>query len=232
MKHIGIAGVTAEGAALAYRRICVTAGERLGRYRHPEISLHSFSFSEHIEAGPRPHEQWASLLLASAEKLQASGADFMICPSNTPHEVYERVAPALPSPWLHIAEATGTLAVRNGLPRLLLLGTRFTLEGSVYEPAYFSAKGIELVLPDEREVGRMHAIITDELIPGLVSDRSRDYFAALIARYADRQVDGVILGCTELPLAIDERNSCLPLVDSVVALADTAVDFALGTDTG
>ena len=194
MKHIGIAAVTAEGAALVYRRICSTAGERLGRYRHPEISMHSFPFSEHIEAGPRPHEKWADLLLASAKKLQASGADFMICPSNTPHEVYDQVSSKLNFPWLHIAEATGESAARKSMRRLLLLGTRFTLEGSVYDHRVFSENGIELVLPEEAEINL-----------------------------------GAVLGCTELPLAIDPINSHLPLVDSVVALADAAVGFALGS---
>lgn len=227
MKHVGIAAVTAEGAALAYRRICASASERLGRYRHPEISLHSFSFSEHIEAGPRPHEQWASLLMASAEKLQACGADFMICPSNTPHEVYDQVSSKLNFPWLHIAEATGELAARKGMQRLLLLGTRFTLEGSVYNHRVFSENDIELVLPEDAEIKRVHEIITEELIQGDIHEQTRTYFADLTARYAGKGVDGAILGCTELPLAIDPINSRLPLVDSVVALADAAVDFAL-----
>lgn len=227
MKHIGIAAVTAEGAALAYRRICSTAGERLGRYRHPEISMHSFPFSEHIEAGPRPREKWADLLLASAKKLQASGADFMICPSNTPHEVYDQVSSKLNFPWLHIAEATGESAARKSMRRLLLLGTRFTLEGSVYDHRVFSENGIELVLPEEAEIKRVHEIITEELIQGDVREQTRAYFADLTARYAGKGLDGAVLGCTELPLAIDPINSHLPLVDSVVALADAAVGFAL-----
>lgn len=227
MKHVGIAAVTAEGAALAYRRICATSSERLGRYRHPEISLHSFSFSEHIEAGPRPHEQWARLLLASAEKLRASGADFMVCPSNTPHEVYDEILQTLPFPWLHIANATRELAVQKGMRRVLLLGTRFTLEGTVYDYRRFSDNGIELLVPQEDEVQRVHGIITEELVQGDVCERTRTYFKDLISRYADQGVDGVILGCTELPLAIDTNNSRLPLVDSVVALADAAVEFAL-----
>lgn len=230
MKHIGIAAVTAEGAALAYRRICANAAERLGRYRHPEISLHSFSFSEHIEAGPRPHEKWADLLLASAEKLHASGADFMICPSNTPHEVYDQVSTKLPFPWLHIAEATRELAARQGMQRLLLLGTRFTLEGSVYDHGAFADNGVELVLPKEAEIRRVHEIITEELIQGEVREQTRAYLGDLTARYADKGVDGAMLGCTELPLAIDFINCRLPLVDSVVALADAAVDFAIDPD--
>ena len=136
MKHIGIAAVTAEGAALVYRQICALADKRLGGHRHPEITLHSFLLAEHVNVGADRHDKWADLLTRSIAKLHASGADFVICPSNTPHEVYARVAPRLPVPWLHIAQAVRREAQGRGLKRLLLLGTRFTLQSRLYDDLF------------------------------------------------------------------------------------------------
>src|SRR5690606_37034243 len=144
MKHIGIAAVTAEGAALAYRRICAQAAQRLGDYQHPEITLHTFSLAEHVNVGEGRRQKWAELMRRSIDKLYAAGADFVSCPSNTPHDAYALVAPGLPVPWLHIADAVRREAVRRGVCRPLLLGTRFTLQSRVYDDV-FDGSGIALL---------------------------------------------------------------------------------------
>ena len=133
MKHIGIAALTAEGAAIVYRHICEASMRRFGEHRHPEISLHSFSLSEHLNVGSDRREKWGMLIKASASKLRASGADFMICPSNTPHDVYDDVASSLPIPWLHIVQPIRRKAEAAKAKQLLLLGTRFTLESDFYD---------------------------------------------------------------------------------------------------
>lgn len=229
MKHIGIAAVTAEGAALVYRQICALAAQQLGGHRHPEITLHSFSLSEHVEAGDGPQRQarWADLMRRSAAKLCAAGADFIICPSNTPHDVYAQVAPQLPVPWLHIAQAVRRVAQASGARHALLLGTRFTIASDLYDRS-FDGSGIALLRPEDEEVRRMHQIILDELVPGRASAASRAWFGQLIGAYAARGADSVILGCTELPLAIDAGTSGLPVLDSTAALAQWAVEQAIG----
>lgn len=226
MKHIGIAAVTAEGAALVYRRICSFAAERLGEHCHPEISLHSFSFSEHINVGPNRREKWATLITQSALKLHSSGADFMICPSNTPHDVYHLVEPQLPFPWLHIVSSVRARAESYGLKRVLLLGTKFTIESEMYDEQ-FSRSGIELIKPDHAEAIQMHQYINVELVNGQVGGSSKEFFSQLIKKYSGEGAEGLILGCTELPLVVTEALSCLRIIDSTITLAEAAVSFAI-----
>ncbi|MFC7448474.1 aspartate/glutamate racemase family protein [Rhodococcus daqingensis] len=225
MRHIGIAGVTAEGAAIVLQQICRISEHSIGLHENPEITLHMFSFAEHVNAGPDRLDTWASLLEASAAKLHASGADFMICPSNTPHEVYDRVASRLPIPWISITHAVRTEADARGLRRPLLLGTRYTAASGVYDRAFASAAS--LVAPSPAETDRIHEIITGELVRGIRSGESSDYLATLIRRHAESGGDAVILGCTELPMVVDDANSALPLLDSTKILAATAVEYAL-----
>lgn len=226
MKHIGIAAVTAEGAALVYKRICSFSATRLGDHCHPEISLHSFSFSEHLNAGPNRNKKWAELITQSAMKLHASGADFMVCPSNTPHDVYSLVTRLLPFPWLHIASPVRAIAETNKLDSVLLIGTKFTIESDMYDKE-FSGSGIELVKPDTREAAQIHQYITSELVSGYVSAQSKVFFSQLLRTYAGKGIGGVILGCTELPLVITRENCPLPIIDSTIALADAAVEYAV-----
>jgi aspartate racemase len=223
MRHIGIAAVTAEGAALVYKEICRRAAIRLGEYQHPEISLHSFSFSEHMNGGAR---EWARLLSLSASKLHAAGAEFMICPSNTPHEVYEELAPQLPFPWLHIASGVRAMAESKRLKNILILGTEFTMKSRIYDDQFMES-GISLTRPDELEVASVHEIITKELINGRVNESSRSAVSDIVRKYVRAGVDGVILGCTELPMIVDISESEVPLLDSTIALADAAIDCAI-----
>ena len=226
--HIGIAAVTAEGAALVYRRICATSGQRLGEHHHPEITLHTHSFAKHVYAGPDRTAVWAQLMLASATKLHSAGAHFMICPSNTPHEVYDRVSDQLPLPWLHIAAVVRDHAQALALRRLLLLGTRHTVESTFYD-GQFLGSGIALRRPAAAESVKIHDIVRDELVHGVVTLDSRDYVWSVIQRHLADGVDGVILGCTELPLLVSDPPDflCPPILDSATLLADAAVDRAL-----
>lgn len=227
MKHIGILATTAEGAALTYRQICALSMARLGGHRHPEVSLHAFSFSEYASSWEQRKQRWPQLVLRSAAKLQGCGADFLICPANTTHEVYAEVAPQLPIPWLHIAEPVKRAAQRQGLQRLLLLGTQATMQGRVYEPR-LAGSGIELLKPDAQEIDQVHRFIMEELVAGVVTQAARSYFRALADKYHREQgAQAVVLGCTELPLVLDAEAG-VPLLDSTALLAQAAVEYALG----
>lgn len=225
MKHIGIAAITAEGAAIVYRRICKSAAQRSGEYRHPEISLHTFSLSEHVSVGADRREKWGALILSSADKLRATGAEFMICPSNTPHAIYDDIAGSLPMPWLHIARPVRRMAQAIRAKRLLLLGTRFTVESDFYDRE-FRGSDIALIRPRPEQTARIHDIIHGELIWGVVTAQSREYFAHVLQQHAAAGIDGAILGCTELPLIIDESMTSLTLFDSAALLAEAAIEQA------
>ena len=142
--HIGIVACSAEGAALCYRTICTEAPSLLGRYVHPEVSMHTHCLGEYMQAIER--DDWsgvAELMLDSARKLQRCGADFLIAPDNTIHRAFAQVAQASPLPWLHIAEEVASAAREHGFRRLGITGTRYTMEGPVY-PEVLARYDIEL----------------------------------------------------------------------------------------
>jgi aspartate racemase len=226
-RHIGIVGCSAEGAALCYRTVCASGAALMGSYGHPEVSLHTPSFSAYVDCLDRG--DWAGvaeLMLASANKLTRIGADFLICPDNTIHQALPLMLPCSPLPWLPIAEVVADEAVRRRFRRLGLTGTRWLVSGPVYADA-FAARGLELVRPTAAEREDMNRIIMDELVHGEFTPESIAYFQKLIARFGDDGCDAVVLGCTEIPLVISDANSLLPTLDSTRLLAEAAVRRAV-----
>lgn len=227
-KHIGIAAITAEGGALAYREIVKAFESVLGRDKHSEITLHSFSFSEYTTNKGDRQEIWGNLLLESSRKLAAAGAEFFICPANTNHIAYETVCTKVAIPWLHIAAVVGEYGNHRGCERSLLLGTKSLVTSDVY-PRYFSTQGIEVVLPLEQEQEEVFRIIYEELVRGAIRPESKSYVASLIRKYAaEQKCDSVVLGCTELPLLISESDCDITVLDSTRILAWGAVAKSLG----
>jgi aspartate racemase len=226
-QHIGIVGCSAEGAALCYRTVCASGAALMGPYGHPEVSLHTPPFSAYVDCLDRG--DWAGvaeLMLASANKLAGIGADFLICPDNTIHEALPQVLPRSPLPWLPIAEVVAGEAVRRGFKRLGLTGTRWLVAGPVYADA-FAARGLELVRPAEAEREEVNRIIMDELVHGEFRLQSVAWFQKLIGRLREEGCDAVVLGCTEIPLVINDANSPLPTLDSTRLLAEAAVRRAV-----
>jgi aspartate racemase len=222
-KHIGIVAVTAEGAALCYQTICAEGPTLLGPDTHPEVTLHAFSLGDYLPlARAGDWVRMGSLLLESAEKLRRAGADFVICPANTAHMAIDLIRDRSPLPWLHIAEEVAADAERRGLKRLLLLGTRALMEGPVYA-SHLSPRGVAYEIPGPDDVARVDEIIFRELIFGRFEAASRDYARGLIGAFGDRGGDGVILGCTELPLLLPDGSSPLPALDSTRLLARAAL---------
>src|SRR5512139_3029232 len=130
--HIGIVACSAEGAALCYRTICEEGQTQLGRYRHPEVSMHTHSLGEYMDFVYKDDWQGvANLRLSSAEKLARIGADFLICPDNTIHRCFASVAERSPLPWLHIVEEVAAEARRKGFSQLAITGTSYTMEGPI-----------------------------------------------------------------------------------------------------
>ena len=227
-KHIGIVGISAEGAALCYRTICEEGQDLMGNYAHPEVTLHTFPFNEHLDlSNVDDWEGVGNLMLDSVEKLRAVGADFVICPDNTVHQGLDLVRERSPLPWLHIAEEVAASAEERGLRRLVIFGTRWLMEGPVY-PTKLSARGIEHVVPDEPDRERVDRTIWDELVHGRFTDDSLEFFHDAMRRYEERGCDGAILGCTEIPLLVDAERAPIPALDSTRLLARAALREAVG----
>lgn len=225
--HIGIVGCSAEGAALCYRTICSEGARLLGPHAHPEVSMHTPSFAEYVHRLDRDDLQGvADLMLESARKLAAIGADFLICPDNTIHSAFGLVEPNSPRPWLHIAAVVAEEAVSRGFRRVGLTGTRWLVNSSVY-PEQFTPRGLEFVRPGEGERQEIHRIIMDELVPGFFLPDSVAYLQEVIQHLADQGCDAVALGCTEIPLVINDQNSPLPTLDSTRLLARAALRCAV-----
>jgi len=229
--HIGIAACSAEGAALCYRTICTEAppfmtGPR-GGHGHPEVSLHTPSFDDYMERIYRADWQGvAGLMLHSAEKLARIGADFVICPDNTIHQALPLIEARSPIPWLHIADSVAAEAVARGFRRIAITGTRWLTDSEVY-PEKLSARGLGYLRPTLEERDEINRLIMDELVRGIFEPHSVAYFQKVIARLADEGCDAVVLGCTEIPLIMNDGNSPLPTLDSTRLLARAAIRRAI-----
>lgn len=225
-QHIGIVACSAEGAALCYRTICVEGAKLLGPHAHPEVSMHTPSFAEYVACLEHGDVTGVGdLMLASAHKLEKIGAHFVICPDNTIHQAFDYVAPRSPLPWLHIAEVVATEAVDRGLRRLALTGTKWLVDSDVY-PEKLTAHGLDYERPDADEREEINRIIMDELVNSIFKADAVAYLQQTIGRLKQVGCDAVILGCTEIPLIIDDTNSPLPTLDSTRLLARAALHRA------
>jgi aspartate racemase len=199
----------------------------LGAHAHPEVSMHTPSFAEYVKYLDR--DDWkgvGELMLDSANKLAEIGADFLICPDNTIHQALSYVEPLSPLPWLHIAETVATQAVTRGFKRLGLTGTRWLVESEVY-PEKLRARELSYLRPNAAEREEINRIIMDELVNGIFKPEAVAYFQRVIGRMKNEGCDAVILGCTEIPLIMNDFNSPLPTLDSTRLLAQAALRRAV-----
>ena len=227
-QHIGIVACSAEGAALCYRTICTEGPRLLGGHAHPEVTMHTPSLEEYVKV--LEADDWrgvAELMLGSAQKLASLGADFLICPDNTLHQALPHFESRSPRPWVHIAEAVAAEAARRGFRKLGLTGTRWLVASDTY-PRKLSARGIDFVRPSDVDRDEASRIIMDELVRGVFKPEGVGHFQKIIGRMKDSGCDAVVLGCTEIPLIIDDANSPLPTLDSTRLLARAALHRACG----
>lgn len=229
-RHIGIVACSAEGAALCYRTICVEGPALMGRYSHPEVTMHTFNLGEYmryIEAGD--WEGVAGLMLSSVAKVAKAGAHFAICPDNTIHQSFDLVVDKSPIPWLHIAEEVAAEARRQNYKCLGVLGTRYLMEGPVYAEK-LAAAGIKHKIPGVNEREYINEIIFNELVAGRFTAEARLNFEKIISGLSREGCDAVVLGCTEIPLLLTQENLPLPALDSTRLLARAALKRATAKD--
>ena len=227
-QHIGIVAGSAEGAALCYRTICAEGAQFMGEHEHPTVSLHGHSLAEYMRRIYR--DDWdgaGELLLSSAARLASIGADFLICPDNTFHRALARIEHRSPLPWLHIADVVASEAAARGFRRVGLTGTRWLVDSEIY-PEKLTPRGVEYVRPTPAERDEVSRIIMEELVYGVFKPEAVAFFQRVIGRLKQADCDAVILGCTEIPLIMNDANSPLPTLDSTRLLARAALRRAIG----
>ena len=226
-RHIGIAACSAEGAALCYRTICTEGPALIGGHGHPEVSMHTPPFEDYMQRiykGDWPGV--GALMLESAEKLKRVGADFVICPDNTIHQALPFIEARSPLPWLHIAESVALEAKARGFKRIAITGTRWLTDSEVY-PQKLAAHGLDYLRPTIEERDEVNRIIMDELVRGQFTSTAVAVFQRIIGRMKGQGCDAVVLGCTEIPLILDDSNAPLPTLDSTRLLARAALRRAV-----
>ena len=224
---VGIVACSAEGSALCYRTICTEGARRLGGHGHPELVMHGHSLADYVACLDRNDLAGvAELMLSSAHKLAAAGAQLLICPDNTIHQALPLLNGRSPLPWLHIAEEVADAAVQRGFRRLALTGTRWLVDSAVY-PDALAARGLVCVKPTPEDRDAINRVIMDELVHGRCSAAGVQTFQQVIGRLQQQGCDAVVLGCTEIPLIIDDGTSPLPILDSTRLLARAALRWAI-----
>ena len=214
-----------------YRLINEAVRERLGGLHSAKILMYSVDFAPIEDLQHKGDWDAAAEVLAdAARKLEAGGADFFVIATNTMHRVADQVCAAVDIPLLHIADATAQVLQQDGVKRIGLLGTAFTMELDFYKNRISDEFGIEVVVPDTHDRQMVHDIIYQELVLGQIDDDSRDVYLAIIERLREQQIDGVILGCTEIGMLIEQKHTSMKLYDTTLIHAQQAVVAALQED--
>jgi aspartate racemase len=229
MKTIGmLGGMSWESTASYYRALNEGIKQRLGGLNSARICMHSVDFAE-IETLQHQGD-WqatADILCDAARSIEAGGADFLMICTNTMHKVAPQIEAAISIPLLHIADATAERLQEDGIMRVGLLGTRFTMEQEFYKGRLSERYGIEVVVPDTAQRELVHDVIYSELCLGRVEDASRRAYLAVIDELAQQGAQGVILGCTEIAMLVAQRDTSVRLYDTTAIHAQKAVAFAL-----
>ncbi|MFM5119678.1 aspartate/glutamate racemase family protein [Aeromonas veronii] len=232
MKCIGLlGGMSWESTVSYYQALNRGVRAQLGGLHSARVLLNSVDFAgiERLQhAGDWPAT--ARLLAAEARKLQDGGADFLLIGTNTMHKVAPEIEAAIDIPLLHIADATAAKLQADGITRVGLLGTRFTMEQDFYKGRLQERFGLAVLVPDEAGRERVHRIIYDELCLGEIRESSRAEYLAIIEGLAAAGAEAVILGCTEIALLVGDAQAAVPLYDTTAIHAEAAVALALASD--
>ncbi len=229
MKTIGlIGGMSWESSAVYYELINQKVKEVLGGFHSCKNVMVTVDFAE-VEK--LQHDgNWDALdkmMATAAKQLELAGADVVILCTNTMHLCTEAIKSAISIPFLHIAEVTAQEITKQQLKKVALLGTKFTMEKDFYKDILIKKYGIEVLIPSEEERTKVHNIIYNELVHGQIKDTSRETYKTIIKNLEKRGAQGVILGCTEIPLLISDTDVAIPVFDTTKIHAEKAVEWVL-----
>jgi aspartate racemase len=229
MKTIGMIGGMSWESSLEYYRIMNQAvKEKLGGFHSAPCILYSVDFEE-VEKLQHQGD-WESLnrlMIEAAQRVKKAGADFLVICTNTMHKMADEVQRAIQIPLLHIADVTAGAVKADGQSRVGLLGTKFTMEQDFYKGRLQKIHGIDVLIPEDKERQVIHDILYNELCLGEIKELSKGKFQSIIQNLVERGAQGVILGCTEIPLIVSQEDYEIPLYDTTSLHAKAAVDFAL-----
>lgn len=230
MKTIGlIGGMSWESSLEYYRIINETIKLRLGGLHSAKCLMYSVDFNE-IEL--LQHEnKWNELIdimVSTADNLKRGGADFIVICTNTMHKMAGDIENKIGIKVLHIAEVTGEKIVQKGLKKVALLGTKFTMEQDFYKKVLEDKFNIEVIIPDKDERNIIHDIIYNELCKGIINESSKKEYQQIINNLIQIGAEGIVLGCTEIPLLIKQEDINVPIFDTTTIHAISAVEYALG----
>ncbi|MFZ5909239.1 MAG: aspartate/glutamate racemase family protein [Chloroflexota bacterium] len=229
MKTIGmIGGMSWESSIEYYRIVNETVKAKLGGLHSAKCVMYSVDFAE-IEA--LQHQgRWqeaTQAMIEAARHVEDGGADFLVICTNTMHKMADEVEQAIRIPLLHIADATAAAIQAQGLRRVGLLGTKFTMEEAFYRGRLVEKHGLEVLIPEAVEREIVHRVIYEELVVGKIEPGSREQYKQIIEKLVAEGAQGIILGCTEIGLLVKAEDSRAPLFDTTYIHAAGAVEFAL-----
>ncbi len=224
-KTIGILGGISLASTIQYYRTITDLYYAAKKdYYYPEIIIKSLDFQYFTDLEDQHRtDEYIAYIVSGIQSLERAGADFAIMAANSPHSVFHQVKDKVQLPMISIVETTAKRAARLKLKKVLLTGIKYTMQGSFYQDG-FREFGIQVVTPTEEHQDEINAIIFEELVIHKQSDETRSRMLDIIGCY---DVEGVILGCTELPLLLEQQHSRLPLLDTLALHARAAIDFAL-----
>ena len=228
MKTIGlIGGMSWESTVTYYKIINETVKERLGGFHSGKILLYSVDFAEIEECQTKGEwEKSAEILSEAAENLEKAGADFIVICTNTMHKVAGKIQENIKIPVIHIADATAHKLKQDGILKTALLGTKYTMTQDFYKEK-LRENGIEVLIPEEKDIEIVNHVIYEELCLGKILDSSRKEYIRIIDGLKEKGAQGVILGCTEIGLLISQKDSSLPVYDTTEIHALSACEKAL-----
>jgi len=229
MKAIGlIGGMSWESTALYYKQINEGIRQRLGGLHSARIAMVSIEFEpmERLQRENRWSEAGKQLAIA-ARQVEDAGADFIVLCTNTMHKVADAIQAAVDIPLLHIADATAEAIISAGFNTVGLLGTRFTMQEDFYRGRLEEKYGLKVLVPPEDEMTIVHGTIYNELVRGVVREESRKKYLEIIEQLRERGAQGVIEGCTEIVMLVDQSHTNMPLFDTTAIHARAAVEMAL-----
>ena len=228
MKTIGLlGGMSWESTVTYYQILNREVAGKLGGFHSARILMYNVDFAELEENMSKGN--WAgnaAILSDAAKRLENAGADFIVIATNTMHKLVPDIEKNIRIPILHIADTTAERVRKDGIGRVGFLGTKFSMTQE-FVIGRLKAAGLEVLIPDEKDIGLVNDIIFNELCLGKVLDASREQYKRIIACMRDRGAEGVVLGCTEIGMLIGEQDSPLPVYDTTIIHAQEAARRAI-----
>jgi aspartate racemase len=232
MKTIGlIGGMSWESSLEYYRIINEQVKARLGGLHSADSLMYSFDFARIEELQHQGRwDELTNMMVEAAQRLERGGADFIVICTNTMHKMADNVEQAVDIPLLHIADGTARRIQMLRLRKVGLLGTKFTMEQDFYRGRLVEKFGLEILIPDGAERQVVHDVIYNELVLGKIDPVSKAKYQQIMANLVSEGAEGIILGCTEIGLLVEQSDSMVPLFDTAVIHAEEAVEIALADE--